>query len=925
MKVVGTLVFLSWALVAGGVARADLVYEFFFDEQTYYAEAGESVDVTLGLRETVTGSSTTAIGDSNNGLVALGSRLVFNENGLPFSGSFIGSENDVTPNETAFDFPMVTLNAGEDVELDFLALGSLGVANQVASNVYELEFATARFTASSLVGDLTTIGLEDLDLVFDNTITQSGTVLDSSISSATGSIITVPEPVGIPLIAGVFGIGLLVRRRRSRRSVSKTRSGCMAPGASPETRVIRAVCLLVGVSVLGWGSEVSAQGDLNNVIGVASVSGKVEGAWPFKLGMDKNESGKTRLVMEQDQRFVSRQDVDHKVSGPGTYTQESQLQFGSVENEWIRVYLISRDPISGSGKVRTDESVTFTQEILGVIPVESNRRLFSSSDARFKRYEVGYPTRPKGELELDPGSATRDSFTISSDRKTISFTFRTKKREGLDQMRVITRSGPGIRHVLSTQGGVTTINRADVAGPTSVLKNGFASGNIVVVPGKSGVILTGADNVSAIRSFDTSGNGNRELLQNVGPLDGLLVHADTANDTTSNSRPTLHGRLEFDRPVFAIGIHGDDINGWYRKLKPAHLTSYPNSGHTLEMTSSGNNRDVIRFRDGNRTLDLDFRTINSLDSLVLYFETPEEEVPTRFEFTPATIPENKRGALGGRFGRASSPLAAQGYSLAIDTFRIRPGQALADRFEVRQNHGNYELWLKPGQALNYEAIANGEVRLAVEFSGLWKIDGQLDAAYQVDEVQQVVMPIENFVELNGNVVINDGETQRSRVTRVQVPLDQQVTRNGQGFAVLSGGLEADIQVGPVVDSRFEITFPEFGVLVDHGSLADGNYDLVVNPSQFGGGRFDLDQNGDPDADGQAIDPAEITGPFYRRFGDADGDGTVTDDDMRVYRSTHRKSASDDGYQEWMDFQADGQVDARDFREFRKRWVADNPR
>ncbi|MCB1100250.1 MAG: hypothetical protein KDN22_32090, partial [Verrucomicrobiae bacterium] len=60
--------------------------------------------------------------------------------------------------------------------------------------------------------------------------------------------------------------------------------------------------------------------------------------------------------------------------------------------------------------------------------------------------------------------------------------------------------------------------------------------------------------------------------------------------------------------------------------------------------------------------------------------------------------------------------------------------------------------------------------------------------------------------------------------------------------------------------------------------------------------------------------------FHRYFGDSDGDRDVDFADTFAYQKTHFKIASDSGYDETFDWDLDGDIDALDLFQFRKRYL-----
>src|SRR5262249_22617911 len=108
------------------------------------------------------------------------------------------------------------------------------------------------------------------------------------------------------------------------------------------------------------------------------------------------------------------------------------------------------------------------------------------------------------------------------------------------------------------------------------------------------------------------------------------------------------------------------------------------------------------------------------------------------------------------------------------------------------------------------------------------------------------------------------------------------------------------------------------------SLADGRYTLSILANQFAGPGFD--GNGNGLADGSPIDDVNIASAsspavptkVFRRFGDFDGDGTVTGSDFLQFRLHFLQSFDP------FDFDGNGTVDGADFLQFRLRFLSQLP-
>ncbi len=176
-------------------------------------------------------------------------------------------------------------------------------------------------------------------------------------------------------------------------------------------------------------------------------------------------------------------------------------------------------------------------------------------------------------------------------------------------------------------------------------------------------------------------------------------------------------------------------------------------------------------------------------------------------------------------------------------------------------------------------------------------------------------------KIAGDIQVNDGSAQRSRVTSLLVTFDQHVTlpgapssafqlvRQGNGLVVGLTAAVDDTGAGTAVTLTFT-TGP-----VESTSLADGRYALTVVANSVSGGNFD--GNGNGAAQGSPLDDYVVIGDLanklFRLFGDVDGDGTIAASDFIQFRLAFG------GTSFAFDFDGDGSVSANDFIQFRLRF------
>ncbi len=175
-----------------------------------------------------------------------------------------------------------------------------------------------------------------------------------------------------------------------------------------------------------------------------------------------------------------------------------------------------------------------------------------------------------------------------------------------------------------------------------------------------------------------------------------------------------------------------------------------------------------------------------------------------------------------------------------------------------------------------------------------------------------------------SVTVNDGASQRSMVTQLDVTFTEPVTVDAGAFDLRKVGAKKPIDVKVVtstVDGRTvaHLTFKN-GRDVTAGSLRDGDYRLTIRGDKV------------RDADGNLLDGDEdgslggnYVDEFFRRFGDTDGDDDVDLLDAEVFASTLGKRSRDDGYLWYLDWNANGKVWKEDLALFLLGYCRSNKR
>jgi len=218
-----------FALVIGlaisSTSDADFVYTFEFDQATYQALPGETIDVGVYLREEVTSGETPRLAsggsDGGDGLFTFKFQLDFSSVSGGSPGAVVNSVNDVTvDNEFSRDDRSLaagTLQLAGSENFGVDSDGEFGV-NGVALSLteYRIKLAEIAFTAGA-AGSETTLLLSSYPDDFLATTFADFTVIDSVANFGSSTIVTsaVPEPSALWVLAGSGAMCLLRRRKFS--------------------------------------------------------------------------------------------------------------------------------------------------------------------------------------------------------------------------------------------------------------------------------------------------------------------------------------------------------------------------------------------------------------------------------------------------------------------------------------------------------------------------------------------------------------------------------------------------------------------------------------------------------------------------------------------------------------------------------------
>jgi hypothetical protein len=165
--------------------------------------------------------------------------------------------------------------------------------------------------------------------------------------------------------------------------------------------------------------------------------------------------------------------------------------------------------------------------------------------------------------------------------------------------------------------------------------------------------------------------------------------------------------------------------------------------------------------------------------------------------------------------------------------------------------------------------------------------------------------------------INDGSTQRSRLTSLQVTFSMQVSFTGPVASAFTlnrngGGSVAFTAMASIIGGVTVVTLDNFtGSDTEFGSLIDGRYTLMALASQISAGGVQLN-NGVNYTFGNAQ-------ALFRFFGDVNGDQVVNGLDLGFFRNTFGTQSGDANYLSYLDINGDGVINGFDLGQFRTRF------
>ncbi|MEL7497651.1 MAG: G8 domain-containing protein [Planctomycetota bacterium] len=475
---------------------------------------------------------------------------------------------------------------------------------------------------------------------------------------------------------------------------------------------------------------------------------------------------------------------------------------------------------------------------------------------------------------------------------------------------------------------IDRINLAPIAGANSVIRlefvgSGFEVDSVQFAPAtqetyRARSIAVGGENRIELEEFDIGGQGvayNDTTVGNSLENNEFRTDEDVEASDSAITNDVRQGEwLEYTTDIEAGTYNIKLLRNWSAGQATISLfvgdsnsaTTF-NSLGAFSFEDGGNATFVIEGVDlsswagTDRVIRLEITDGDYMGLDALEFETVDVTAPTADIVDVSPDPRNSNAGVVtinfdedvSGFDLSDLQLTRNGNDIdlaGLTLNQISPRQYTVDLSSVTISDGVYELRVQSLNSDIQDGAGNGLATDAID-------------QFMIDQVGPQVE----------SVVVNDGDEQRSVVTRLTVTFSE-VVSGVDSSAFLLMNTTTNTQVVPnvateVVDGKTVATLTFSGSGIIGGSLADGDYTLTTQASSVSDAAGNqLDGN----ADGVGGDNSTDT--FFRFFGDVNGDRKVNIIDYFQFRNAFRGS-----YDSAFDFNGDGVVNIIDFFQFRSRF------
>ena len=333
---------------------------------------------------------------------------------------------------------------------------------------------------------------------------------------------------------------------------------------------------------------------------------------PKTVEVNKLESNSNAMFFQEQQNVTLNKTLTVDASKSGSYVHDSSFKPANIlAGNKVNSYYLHADKVGQTlSFVHARGTITFNEPILGVI---TTRAGLNNSDY-LGGTTTTYPT--SGRLMDSSDMINPDWFSVSDDRKTITFDFQTSTHS--DDIRIITAATPlnntEVNQVFLKATGATTNSRTlAIAAPKTVEVNKLANADYgMFFAEKTGVTLT--NNLKV----DATVPGTYNLKSDLTPatifagtkINSYYLHVDRVG-----SPPTLDkvsGSIRFDSAILGVVVTKDNLNA--SDTLGAVGTAYSKTGRTLDI-GAPNNLDRFWISADLKTLHYELQTGTASDDL----------------------------------------------------------------------------------------------------------------------------------------------------------------------------------------------------------------------------------------------------------------------------------------------------------------------
>jgi len=352
----------------------------------------------------------------------------------------------------------------------------------------------------------------------------------------------------------------------------------------------------------------------------AGFSGQVKAiSAPRTVEVHKLEDSSAAKFFAEKQNVVLGSSLTVDVSAVGTYSQEAGFRPANIlAGTRVNSFYLHADRVGQPAAfVFARGSITFNEPILGVQATQAGLNQSDLLGAAGTVY-------PKVGREVDGNDRQNpDTFSISSDRRTLTFAFQTSTNS--DDVRIITASSPlgaaDVGQAFLKAPGVTTGERTlAISAPPTVEPNRLENARYgMVFAEKAGVAL------AAKLSVDAAAPGEYNMKTAMKPatiaagtrVNSYYLHVDRVGSPTAFD--VITGSLTFDAPILGvIATEGKLVSS---DVLGATGTAYPWSRRTLDRNAPAN-LDRFWISSDMKTLRYDMQTSIACDSLRIVTGVP---------------------------------------------------------------------------------------------------------------------------------------------------------------------------------------------------------------------------------------------------------------------------------------------------------------